>query len=68
MSEGKCRCINVPKGSSFVKDNYYEWCACIDGYCVWDSEDNEWYFGEIGFYIHFQIIQGGGSKDNEENI
>ena len=25
-------------------------------------------FGEIGFYIHFQIIQGGGSKDNEENI
>ncbi len=58
MSESKCRCINVPKGSSFVKDNYYEWSSIIDGFCVWDSEGNRWDFGTIAFYVHFQILKG----------
>lgn len=56
-SEGKCRCINVPKDSPFVKNNFYRWEYCIDGCVVYDYEGKEYYFGEIGFYIHFQIIK-----------
>ena len=33
MGESKCRCINVPKSSSFVKDNYYEYWIDIHEMC-----------------------------------
>lgn len=57
-----CRCFSPPKNTPFKKEEVYEWQPCIDGRVVYHESGEEWPFGEIEFYLHFQPLNGGGKN------
>jgi hypothetical protein len=52
------KCFNPPKGSSFVKDDVYEWTWCIDGVIVIDDAGTPIPFGEYEVFQFFSILSG----------
>ena len=54
-----CRCIDPPKGESFVKGEVYKWDYGLDALmCVYNRDGRCWPTNDIEFFWYFQIISG----------
>ena len=64
--EKRCRCINPPNNTPFVKNGVYKWVYIIDGYAAVHESGIMWGEGEINFLKHFQIVSGKWSDINSD--
>ena len=66
--EKRCRCINPPNNTPFVKNGVNKWVYIIDGYAAVQVHESGimWGEGEINFLKHFQIVSGKWSDINSD--